>query len=138
MLGNSQTVTIWNRFKNPDDILSPEMFIRHILPVKCRYKTKINRTVDRDGVKIANSQRVIIPETLLYRPPNVWLGYPDFFTLQVGDVVALGESDKDITGQSPFTMSEAIEALRPNVFIIASIQDNTMVAQGRHYAIEGV
>jgi len=143
MQGCNQYVTVWNRWRDPNDIQANDVFYRHILPVMCKYKTKVSRLVTESGVVVGNSQQVIIPVSDMYREPSEWREMDadlrrDFFTLQEGDIFALGALLFDITGVTPWRETDVRKRLKPNVFTVKVIFDNTRSRRGKHFKIEGV
>jgi len=169
MLACNQTITVWNKWRDPDDKQSPEVYYRHVLPVLCKYDTTVIRLIVSDGVVIKNTQEVIIPLCELYKHPAEWNrlneeseertgnrfnllkfnvsaqsvtagqnGRNTYFTLQEGDVIALGDNSIEITGAEPFRKSDVINVLKPNVFVIKTVRDNTFTKRGRHFKVEGV
>jgi hypothetical protein len=95
------------------------------------------------SVSIADTQMIIVPASDRYLPPNFWRGQPEenkeyYFTMDIGDLAALGEHDIEINHTGAFTLTEARELLAPNCFIIQSIKDNTRSCLGRHWKIQGV
>ena len=167
MLGANQVVTVWNRYRDEDNL---DAFHRTIIPVLCKYETKIVRTVTSPPTGglattiLSNIQVVIIPYTPMYLAPKEWLPWwllhrnvfwddeedwndegiwnesdePNCFTLQVNDLIALGEHDTEITMTSPNRESEILQQLGPNIFRIKAVQDNTLVRLGRGWKVEGV
>ena len=143
MNGCNQYVTVWNRLKNPDDKQAPDIFYRKILPVKCKYKTKVTRNEAEGGVIVKVMQIAVIPYTECYKEPNEWAVLDDserssYFTLQDGDILALGAILYDITGITPWRETDVKEKLKPDVMTIKTVHNNTRCNQGRHWKVEGV
>jgi len=96
--------------------------------------------VEVASASVANTYVVIMPPSEQYMSESEWKILEDksgYFTLQKGDLLALGEVDAEITGVTPNRESEVKTALSPNVMTIKSIEDNTRVAHGKHYRLEG-
>jgi hypothetical protein len=151
MLGNMDNITIWNRWKDPNDIQSREVFYRHVIPVKCRFKTSIVRTVGGSAgstspaidaaVMIGNSQIVLIPENEEYLPSVEWRELDEnereeFYTLQINDLMALGIHNIEIDQNN--SLSSVRDFLMPHVLSINAIQDNTRNNLGKHIRVEGM
>ncbi|WP_066689071.1 hypothetical protein [Christensenella intestinihominis] len=141
MLGCNDNVTVWNRWRNPET--GKDEWFRHILPVKCKWKTHVNRDVSGGTANIANSLVLVVPYSELYRKPQVWaaLNAEDrkkFFTLQGGDLAALDIQTAEITGTKPNTEAEIKKSLLPDVMTIKAVPDNTRSAHGKHIRVEGV
>jgi len=117
MLGCNQDITVWIRKKVPE--VNKEIFVRRILPVKCRWKNYTERTVNNGTSNIYNSVVIIVP---------YFDGIADFdfdiFDIKEGDIAALGVYDMDIGGMSPHTVSEIRRLLAPNITIINSVAYN--------------
>ena len=147
MFDCNDTITIWNRVKNNNS----ETWHRLVIPVLCKYKTKITRSVSStangQSVDLSNSQTVIIPMNDIkavraYIIPEKWHNITDNeragkFTVQENDMIALGEHMTEITGIQPYRLSDLQNGIR-NCFIIKSIKDNTRSRMGKHFKIEGV
>lgn len=141
MFGCNQSVTVWNRWRNPET--GKDEWIRHVLPVKCKWKTRAVREVSGGAAHIADSTVMIVPSSEGYRLPREWstLGAEDrkkYFTLQKGDMAALGEQAAEITGTKPNTAAEVKESLAPDVMTIKAIPDFTGSAHGKYFRVEGV
>jgi len=112
MLGCNQDVTVWLRKKIRET--GQEIFIRRVLPVKCRWRDKT----------------VIIP-------------YFDGLTdLQIkeGDMMALGICDIDITGYSPYTAGDVKRLFAPNIATVRSVAchfDGQNIMKGGHMRLTG-
>jgi hypothetical protein len=61
-----------------------------------------------------------------------------YYTLNIGDIIALGVHEIEITGETPFTLTDVRKVLEPNIFTIQSVQDNTRSRAGKHWKVEGV
>jgi len=144
MLGAEQTLTVWNRYRAAD--AKVDVFYRYVIPVKCRYEQKIERTVAANAastIAIASSQAANIPWTSAYKLPSEWLALEpgereEYFTLQEKDLIALGTPDVEITTVAPYRESDVRQLLKPGVFSITAIQDNTQRSLGKHWRVEGV
>ena len=151
MLGCNEDITIWNRYREPGTNL-PEIWYRHVIPVKCNYIDKIQRDLSsnvfaaagglRMMVQIANYQAAIIPFTESYMDRAKWeslseFDKQEFFTLSIEDFVALGAIDFELTGVKPFREEDIRRACEPNIFQIKAIGFNQRRAKGPHFRIEG-
>ena len=137
MFGCNQSVTIWNKWNNPTT--KKDEWFRHVVPVLVRWKCHTERTVSGTSASVANTIVIIMPPSEQCKPPDEWEGSADkggFFTLQKGDLVALGIHDMEITGVAPYRESDVKAALSESM-IIKSIEDNTRAAHGKHYKLEG-
>jgi len=146
----TDVITIWNRYR--DSETRREIWYRYVLPTLCKYKTKIVRAVNNAGAakqtaQITNSQMVQIPFSSdiesMYNEPRCWQIQSDTerrvtFTLQPGDLVALGEHSIEISGETPHRLADVRAELGEHCFEIKSVQDNTRSRFGRHFKIEGV
>lgn len=141
MFGCNDDVTVWNRWRNPET--GKDEWYRHILPVKCKWKTHANRDVSGGTANIANSIVLVVPYSETYFKPQEWAvldvaGKARFFTLKSGDLAALGKQEVEITGIRPSTEAEIKKILLPDVMTIKAVQDFTRSAQGKHFKVEGV
>lgn len=110
MLGCNQDITLWKRKKIP--ATSQEIFVRHVIPVKCKWKDKI----------------IIVP----------YCGAVSELNIKDGDVAALGVYDIDITGATPYTVSEVKQLLAPNIITVKSVTFNCDTEmKGKHLRLTG-
>ena len=125
MRGTNSKVTLWRKRWN--DTTKKDEFTRVIIPVICKWDAKTIRTATDKGANIAQYISVVVP-------------YSDDFVLDcnVGDYMALGEQTVDITGVSPYTVSEVKTLLAPDFMQVKAVADNTKNALGKHYFVEGV
>ena len=107
-MGCNQDITLWTRKKIAET--GQEIFIRRILPAKCRWRNKI----------------IIIP---------YFDGIIDF-DIKKGDLAALGICDVEITGITPYTASEVRRLISPNIIMIESVSCN-FDGEGPHLRITG-
>lgn len=121
MYACNDSVTVWNRFKQD----GKDVFTRQILPVGCKWNENIVRDVSDGKAHIASVFSVIIPE---------YTG----FKCSVGDIMALGAIEIEITTEKGSTAAELKTSLAPHVFTVKAVEDNTRLRYGRHYRIEGV
>ena len=113
MLGCNQDITVWIRKKQA----KKEIFIRKILPVKCKWKNYTERGVNNGTANIYNSVVIIVP---YFDDKNDF----SIFDIKEGDIAALGVYEADITGTSPYTASEIRQLLAPNITTINSVAYN--------------
>ena len=139
MFDCNRDITLFIRYKDPNDKQAGEVFYPYLLPVKCKFKTKNIKTATGTGagssVNIANSRMVIIPYTDDYLPPDVWniLMHDEksqYFTLKIDDNVYPGVTD--------MKMADVKALKKDDVFTIKAIQDNTNSLYGKHWRVEGV
>ena len=115
MLGCNHDITVWIRKKNPDlSKAGKEIFTRHVLPVKCRWKNFTGRNTGGGTANIYNNAVIIIP---------YFDGICDLH-IKEGDFAAPGVYETDITGVSPYTASEIRRLLSPNITIVNSVSYN--------------
>jgi len=141
MLGCNSDVTVWNKWRDPAS--GRDVFIRHVLPVKCKFKSNIGRSVTGNTANVASSFAAVVPWTEDYRPESVWKGMDEvcrgrYFTIQKGDIMALGTHETEITGVKPYTESMVKAGLLPDVFSVKAYAENARSARGRHIRVEGV
>ena len=121
MLGCNDVVTLWHK----ERVEGKDVFTRRILPVLCKWDENIIRDVSDGKAHIASAFGVIVPEY-------------EGFNCSVGDIMALGAVELEITGEKGSTVSELKTALAPRVFTVKAVKDNTRLHLGRHFKIEGV
>ena len=122
MKGCSSVVTVWRR--NRDN----NMFEREILSVLCFWQRRAGRNLSSGigaGVSERNQVTVIIP-------------YVYGFTLDTGDLIALGEHDIEITGVKPFRENDVKAALGDDIIVITNISHNNIERRAEHLRVEGV
>jgi hypothetical protein len=127
MLGCNQNITVWIRKKVPE--ANKEIFVRRVLPVKCKWRNYIERDVNGGAANIYNKVVIVMPY------------FDDLNELNIkeGDIAALGVCDIEITGISPYTISEIKQLLAPNIMIVKSIAlNNSDGMKGQHLRIMGV
>ena len=138
MRGTDATITIWNKWRNPDT--QKDEWFRHVVP-RCSWEHKAVRTVSGQTASIASVISVLISESPMFKPGQEWAAGDKaaFFTLRTGDLVALGEQTAEITGVAPYTESGLRQSLAPEVFTVKIAKDNTAGYKwGKHYYAEGV
>ena len=127
LLGCHETVTIWIKTRNPDT--KKDEWERAVIPVAVKWDSKTIRTVTENGAIIKQFIVVVIPYDESYKFK---------FNGKSGDLIALGEHSVEITGVSPFTVSEVRRSLEPDVAEIKAVSSNFRVERGRHVRVEGV
>jgi hypothetical protein len=125
MLGCFDTVTLWCRKKN--DETGNHEFTRTIVPVKCKWRVRENRLSSESGAVVKRFANVVIPRENGYN-----------FGGNIGDYVALGAHEVEITGEKPYRAADVKELLRPDFFQIENIRDNTNSSIGKHWKVEGI
>ena len=123
MHGCNQDITVWLRKKLPGT--GQEVFERHVLPVKCRWTTRAERTVSNGVSNISTSAAVVIPYT----------GAIEKLKIKEGDMIALGVWDIDVTGISPYTAGEVKRLISPNAATVKSVALNS--EKGAHLRLTG-
>jgi len=121
MLGCNQYVTLWSRKKIRET--GHEIFIRRILPVKCKW---------RGGTDNKKEKVVVIPYFDDMADENM--------RIKKGDIIALGVCNIEITGNTPYTASEVRRLLSPNIIMIDSVShnfDGNKNMKGRHLRLTG-
>lgn len=139
MFGCNQQITIWNRWNNQKT--KKDEWFRCIVPVSVRWKYHTQRGVSGTSASVVNTIIVIMPPCDGYLPLKEWTALTDksgVFTLQKGDLIALGAHDIEITGISPYRESDIRTLLDPNIMTIKGIKDNTLMAHAKHYKLEGI
>ena len=130
MLGCNQDITIWIRKKIPTT--GQEVFVKHVLPVKCRWKNHTERNTNGGTANIFTSTIIIVP---------YFDGIADL-QIKEGDIIALGVYDIEVTGISPYTASEIKQLLAPNITTVKSvayngINDKMNGMKGKHLRLTG-
>ena len=130
MLGCNQDITIWIREKIPET--KKEVFARHILPVKCKWKSRTERAANNGTANIYNGVVIIIPH----------FGGISELNIKEGDIAALGVYDGgfDITGIPPYTANELKQKLAPNITTVKSVSRNFDAdanTRGKHLRLTG-
>ena len=129
MLGCNQDVTVWIRKKVRET--GQEIFVRQILPVKCRWKNYTERNINNGTANIYTGTVVIIP---------YFDGLADL-EIKEGDIIALGVCDVDITGITPYTAGDVKRLYAPNIASIKSIAYNfsgqNSDMKGKHLRLTG-
>jgi hypothetical protein len=136
-----EQMTIWNKWRDPET--GKDVFFRHVPPVRCKFVHQAARGMTGSGAGIAGSYAAVIPETGGYRPAEQWKqmdeeGRRAFFTLQVGDILARGAHDVEITGVKPYRESDVKALMESACMTVRVIQDNTESAHGKHLRVEGI
>lgn len=138
MLGCEQKVTVWNRYRG----LEGDVFIRRIVPVGCKWKSSVGRDMSASGARVDNSFTVIMPACEEYLPPDLWNAAGEeqrreCFTLQMGDLMALGEHEEEISGIVPNTKSGFRQRFAPECFEVHTVRNFTRDMRGGHFWIGG-
>jgi len=125
MIGCYETITIWKKRYNSQT--KKDEYTRSVIPVLCKWRVREIRTVTERGAITKRYATVIIPYDNDYQ-----------FDGKIGDYVALGLHETEITGEKPYTAAELKEHLSPDFMQIEYIKDGTFSPIGRRYKIEGV
>ena len=136
MLGCNQNITVWIRKKvTGTNKTNKEVFTRYVLPVKCKWKNYSERVVGNGMANIYNNVVIIVPYFESENETDF-----DVFDIKEGDIAALGVYDIDITGVSPFTVSEVKQSFAPSVTTINAVAynfDDGIGMKGKHLRITG-
>ena len=141
LLGAHDTITIWNRYRNKQT--NKDEWTRHTTS-NASWECKIESSVTDKGAVVAGAYSVLIAEHPDYRDHLTWKNMsPEdrarHFTLNTGDLVALGEIDLEITGVEPYREADVRTELIPNAFQIKAFADESEPHKmGRHYYVSGV
>ena len=141
LLGAHDTITIWNRYRNKQT--NKDEWTRHVLS-HCSWECKIESSVTDKGAVVAGAYSVLIAAHPDYRDYLTWKNLPQderarCFTLNTGDLVALGEIAMEITGVEPYREADVLSELIPNAFQLKAFADESEPHKmGRHYLVEGV
>lgn len=137
--GAYDTITLWNKWRNPGT--NKDEWFRHVLS-GCSWEHKAVRTVTGQTASLASVTTVLIPENILFMNQDEWEHMTGnrtaFFTVQTGDIIALGAHEAEITDIAPYRESDVIVLYAPKAFKVKIFQDNTAgYKRGRHYYAEG-
>jgi len=141
MIAFNDTITIWNCWRNP--ATKKDEWFRHVL-TPCNWTGKVEIGVSGTGAIAGNVFNVLIAQLDGYLDRNEWEALPHeerplHWMLSPGDLVALGNVQKVITGIDPFTESQLKADLLPNAFTIKAVTDNAATHKhGKHYKVTGV
>ena len=125
MLGCNQDITVWIRKKVPE--VNKEIFIRRVLPVKCKWRNYTERETSGGTSTIYNKVVIVIP----------YFDGLDELNIKEGDIAALGVCDMEITGIPPYTISEVRQLLSPNITTVKSTAYNNG-DRGKHLRVTGI
>lgn len=121
MRGMTETVTIWHKSR----VDGKDTWTRTVVP-ECCWESNTVRTVSGNSAALASTFVVLLPASLAGK-------------VSVGDLVAKGEHETEITGVAPNTEANVRTSLLPNVFTVKNVYDGTAgYKQGGHIEIEGL
>lgn len=136
LLGSYEKITIWNKYR--DQTTNKDSWQKSVIP-GCSWEHREVRNVAGQTASIGSTTSVLINENKLFVTPKNWAPGTETFTINIGDLVARGEHNIEITGEAPYRESEVRQSLLPDVFIIKTFNNNTQgYKMGRHYDISGV
>ena len=141
LLGANSTVTVWNRYQNRET--KKDEWVRHVLH-NASWECKIESSVSGTGAIVGGVYSVLIAAHPDYRDYPTWKQTSEderkqYFTLNTGDLLALGDIAIEITGVQPYRESDVRGELIPNVFQIKAFADESEPHKsGRHYFVSGV
>jgi len=125
MIGCFDVITHWKKIFDPKT--KKDQFTRIVLPVLCKWRTREIRTATESGAIAKRYATVVIPDSNDYT-----------FDGKIGDYVALGQHETEITGEKPYTVTDIKKLLGPNFMQIEYVKDLTNSPIGRRHKIEGV
>lgn len=121
MKGMTETVTIWHKRR----VDGKDTWTRAVVP-DCCWESDIVRAVSGNSAALASTFVVLLPASLAGK-------------VSVGDLVAKGAQEAEITGVAPHTVALVRDSLLPNVFTVKAIHDATAeYKQAPHIELEGV
>lgn len=141
MRGTNDTVTIWNRYRDPNT--KKDSWYRHVVQ-NCSWESEIISGVNGTGAVTGSAYTVQIDQNPNYRDKRTWdaldaTGKVLYFTLTPGELIALGDVAFTIDGIAGHTESDAKIALTPDIFTIKVVGDETeSYKRAPHYEIAGV
>jgi len=112
MMGCNSDITVWIRKRVPE--INKEIFVKRVLPVKCKWRNYTEREINGGTANIYNHVVIVIP----------YFDKLNEFNIKEGDLAALGVWDIEITGISPYTIGEVRQLLAPNIMIIKTAARN--------------
>jgi hypothetical protein len=119
MQGCCERITVWRRAENG----TKNYFEREVLKVLCCWKRKAERRLAGTGFAGKSTVGIIIP-------------YIPGFMITPGDLVALGEHEREITGIKPFRESDIKAELGSDIITVQSVIYNVQ-GRGEHLRVEG-
>lgn len=118
-----QTVTVINKLSARDASLGADAYYTQVID-SALWSSQISRTVDAEGtVQIGQSVKVHIADRSEYLPYDEWkaAGNRDaYFTMRVGDYIALGTIDGEVTAS---TMPSIIKAKGSDIMQVQAFRD---------------
>lgn len=136
VLFKNSDITIYNRYY--DNNLGYDRYQRTVIK-GVNWQSKRNATVSNNGLLLADSTLIFIDKLDNYVSPKRFKKLsdaerPNYFTLASdGDKIVKGEVDFEVTGISPYRLSD-IEGAFDNVIDIKSVNDTLP----NHIEVEGV
>lgn len=121
MRGMTETITIWHKTRT--DRL--DVWTRTVVP-GCCWESDIVRQVSGNTASLASAFSVLLPASMAGK-------------VSVGDLVAKGDCNAEITGVAPYTSALVRQSLLPDVFTVKTVYDGTAeYKRGGHIEIQGV
>lgn len=121
MRGMTETITLWHKSR----VDGKDTWQRTII-ANCCWESDVVRTVSGNSAALASTFVVLLPASLGGK-------------VSVGDLVAKGEQEAEITGVAPHTEAVVRTSLLPQVFTVKTVYDGTAgYKQAPHIEIEGV
>lgn len=122
MRGMTETITIWHKAKGKN---GKDTWTRQVVP-ECSWESNVVRAVSGNTAALASTFVVLLPASLGGK-------------VSVGDLVAKGAHETEITGVAPNTEAQVRTSLLPQVFTVKTVYDGTAAyKQAPHIEMEGV
>ncbi|BDR67206.1 hypothetical protein K144312032_14340 [Clostridium tetani] len=134
VLFKNEDVTIYNKFYDSTNDI--DKYQRTVIQ-GVNWQSKRNGTVSDKGLLLADSTLIFIDKLDNYISPKRFLKLPDqerpnYFTFSVGDKIVKDEIDFEITGISPYRISD----LEKNFDYVIDIKSVNELAT--HWEVEGI
>lgn len=134
VLFKNEDVTIYNKFYDSTNDI--DKYQRTVIQ-GVNWRSKRNGTVSDKGLLLADSTLIFIDKLDNYISPKRFLKLPDqerpnYFTFSVGDKIVKDEIDFEITGISPYRISD----LEKNFDYVIDIKSVNELAT--HWEVEGI
>ena len=138
----NRTITLYNCLKavdNPDS--NKDIWYKHIIE-HCFYKSFTGIEGFQTSIRSTNGYTVRIPKSVKYKPYKEWIQLSEeerkeFFTGRIDDLVILGVSEEEVTGERPNTSAQVLNRNKPEAFMVSAFSDNTNSLYGKHYRLGG-
>jgi len=128
------TITLYNKAKGDR---GQDEWYRTVLDGCYWVKETVKTATDNNAASISSNISVRILQRQEYKSPSEWVKDEPGFTLNVGDLILLGEHDVQITGTGEFTVS-AIKSKYGGIEIKAVHIWDKPFMKNKHYRVLGV